>query len=78
LIHDNVRKIREAKGVTKTHLSKQLHMSVMGYSHIEKGNTRLDVERLAVIANILNVEVSVFYDIELTESVIEKIETQTA
>lgn len=74
MVHINVEKIRRAKGVTKTHLADKLNLSLQGYRHITSGNVRLDVERLKVIANVLGVEPAIFFDNELTESVIKEIE----
>ncbi|MBM7585802.1 transcriptional regulator with XRE-family HTH domain [Bacillus pakistanensis] len=78
MIHKNVERIREAKGVSKTHLAKKLGMSLQGYRHIESGSTRLDVERLKVISIALGVEPGVFYDTKLTESVIKQLSINTA
>lgn len=72
MVHQNVEKIRKAKGVTKTHLAKKLNMTLQGYRHIMSGSTRLDVERLRIIAKELGVEPAVFFDNELTETVINK------
>ena len=66
----NVERIRKAKGVTKTHLANALGLSLQGYRHITSGNVRLDVERLKVIADILGVEPAIFFDDEVTETVI--------
>lgn len=72
MVHENVERIREAKGVTKTHLAKRLDVSLQGYRHIASGNVRLDVERLRLIAKELGVEVAVFFDDKLTDSVIKE------
>ncbi|ULL14327.1 XRE family transcriptional regulator [Paenibacillus sp. H1-7] len=72
MVYENVERIRKSKGVTKTHMAKKLGMTLQGYRHITSGSTRLDVERLKVIADILNVEVGIFFDNKLTESVINK------
>lgn len=72
MIHKNVEKIRMAKGVTKTYLAGKLGMSVQGYRHIVSGNTRLDVERLKIIAEALDVEPAVFFDDKLTNTVISR------
>jgi transcriptional regulator with XRE-family HTH domain len=74
MVHDNVRRIREAKGVTKTHVASKLDLSLQGYTHIESGSVRLDVERLKVISKILGVNVEVFFDNEITDSVIREIQ----
>lgn len=73
MIHQNVEKVRKAKGVTKTYIAKKLDMSLQGYTHLVSGNTRLDVERLAIIAAVLGVEPGVFFDDKLTDSVIKQI-----
>ncbi|MFJ8245212.1 helix-turn-helix domain-containing protein [Peribacillus asahii] len=78
MVHENVEKIRIAKGITKTHIANKLNMSLQGYRHITSGEVRLDVERLKVIANVLGVNPAVFFDSELTKSVIEEIESKTA
>lgn len=77
MVHENVEKIRKAKGVTKTHLAKLLRLSLQGYRHITSGEVRLDVERLKVIAKALGVDVGVFFDNKLTETVIEDMKKQT-
>lgn len=69
MVHENVERIRKAKGVTKTHLAKKLNMTLQGYRHITSGTVRLDVERLKVIAEVLGVEPAIFFDNQLTESV---------
>jgi transcriptional regulator with XRE-family HTH domain len=74
MIHENVEKIRVAKGITKTHIANKLNMSLQGYRHITSGDVRLDVERLKIIANILGVNPAVFFDNKLTKSVIIEIE----
>lgn len=74
MVHDNLKRIRIAMGVTKSHLAKKIKVTSMTYSRIEKGESRLDVERLKVLAKVLGVEISVFFDDKLTESVIFSIE----
>lgn len=74
MIHENVEKIRIAKGITKTHIANKLNMSLQGYRHITSGEVRLDVERLKVIAGVLGVSPAIFFDNKLTESVIKDIE----
>ena len=62
MVHENVEKIRKAKGITKTHIAKQLNLSLQGYRHMMNGDVRLDVERLKIIANVLGVSPSIFFD----------------
>lgn len=70
MVHENIEKIRKHKGVTKTHIAKHLGLSLQGYRHIANGTTRLDVERLRKISEVLDVETSIFFDEQLTDSVI--------
>lgn len=70
MVHKNLKKIRLAKGVTQAHLAKRLKISGMAYSRMENGITKIDVERLKIIAISLGVNIEVFFDDKLTESVV--------
>ncbi len=70
LVSENVRRIREAKGITKTFLAKKLGLSLQGYIHVERGAVNLSSERLRSIAGILGENVAIFFDDQLTENVI--------
>jgi transcriptional regulator with XRE-family HTH domain len=69
-VRENVKRIREACGVPKTHVARCLGLSLQGYRYIENGDCQLDVERLRKIGKILNVDSAVFFDDKLTDSVI--------
>lgn len=69
-VNDNIRRIREAKGVTKTFVAKKLGMSLQGYRYLENGDVRMDVERMQKIAIALGVDSAIFFDDKLTDSVI--------
>jgi transcriptional regulator with XRE-family HTH domain len=51
----NIRKIREGKGYTQDYLAIKLSISQNAYSKIELGYTKITVERLFQIAEILEV-----------------------
>lgn len=74
MVHENLKKIRTAMGVTQSHLAKKINVTGMTYSRIENGESKLDVERLKIISIALGLDVSVFFDEKLTESVIKEIE----
>lgn len=74
MVHQNVRKIRLAKGIKQNYIAERMKISDMAYSRIERGETRLDAEKLKEIAILLNTPIQVFFDDELTESVILDIE----
>lgn len=76
-VHENVRMIREAKGVSKTFIAKGLGMSLQGYRYLESGSVKLDVERMKIIAHLLGEDSAVFFDDKLTKSVIERMRYDT-
>lgn len=67
---ENIKRVRESKGVTKTHVANKLGMSLQGYRYLEDGEVRLDVERMKRIGDILSVDSTIFLDDSLTDSVI--------
>lgn len=69
--NENVRRVRESRGVTKTFMARGLGISLQGYSHIEDGNVRLDVERMKKIGDLLHVDSAIFLSDKLTESAIK-------
>ena len=71
-VHENIRMIREAKGVSKTFIAKGLGMSLQGYRYLEDGSVKLDVERMKIIAHLLGEDSAVFLNDKLTKSVIER------
>lgn len=73
-VHENIRRIREAKGVSKTFVARRLGLSLQGYRYIEDGDVKLDVERMKKIAHILSVDSAIFLDDELTDSVVYKLQ----
>lgn len=52
----NIRKIRESKDYTQDYLAVKLAISQNAYSKIELGYTKITVERLFQIAQILEVD----------------------
>lgn len=61
-------------GVSQAHLAKKINVTNTTYSRIERGESKLDVERLKIISIALGLDVKVFFDSELTKSVILKLE----
>jgi len=49
----NIRKHRELKGLRQQDLADKLSMNLRSYQNLESGATKLDLERLAQIAGIL-------------------------
>lgn len=74
MVHKNLKNIRIAKGITQSHLAKKLCISNMAYSRMESGDAKIDVERLKVLSIALNIDIEVFFDNTLTESVIKNMD----
>ena len=56
-IATNIRKIREGKGYTQEYIALKLGISQNAYSKIELGYTKITVERLFYIANLIETDV---------------------
>lgn len=54
----NIRKIRELNQTSQEYMAAKLGISPNAYSNIEKGKTKLTVERLFAIADILEVDIA--------------------
>lgn len=71
-VHENVRKIRLAKGITQAHISKVLGLTPQGYMHIEKGNVSLSTERLNIISKAFDInDMNIFFDDKLVKKTID-------
>ena len=60
-VHDTIRTIRELNQWTQEDMAEKLDISVNGYSKIERGKSKLTLEKLEQIANIFNINVSDLY-----------------
>jgi transcriptional regulator with XRE-family HTH domain len=58
-IGENIKEIRERKGLTQAFVSKELgYKSPSMLSEIESGKKGLDAEKIPLLANILNVPIN--------------------
>ncbi len=55
-VHENIRFIRRAKGLTQEEMAEKLDMSVNGYGDIERGLSDVKLTRLQQIADLFDVE----------------------
>lgn len=60
-VQDTIRTMRELNHLTQEEMAEKLNISVNGYSKIERGITKLSLEKLEQIANIFNINVSELY-----------------
>ncbi len=49
----NIKKRREQKGLRQQDVADKLNMNIRSYQNLESGVTKLDVERLALLAEVL-------------------------
>jgi len=62
MVSDSVKRIHKAKGIKQSYLAEVLGISSMSYSRLERGESKLDVDRLQVIAKALEVPVAAFFE----------------
>jgi transcriptional regulator with XRE-family HTH domain len=65
-ITDNIRTLRENRNYSQEYMASRLHISQNTYSKLELGYTALTLERLILIAGVLNVDI-----ISLVSSVVD-------
>lgn len=53
-----IKKLRELRNYTQTHMSNQLNMSLSGYSKIERDETEISLKRMYQIAEILETDIN--------------------
>ena len=56
--YEKIRLARELNQWSQEEMAEKLEMSPSGYARIERGEVRLNIERLEQIAQILNIDVS--------------------
>lgn len=55
--HDKIRQLRELKKITQEEFAEKLSMSPSGYSKIERGESKLNLDKLQKIADLLAVSI---------------------
>ncbi|UOF90847.1 helix-turn-helix transcriptional regulator [Fodinisporobacter ferrooxydans] len=63
-----IEEIRKKKGVTKTHIAKKCGRSVSWYCGIATGRRKPNVDSIRMIAEALDVDVRIFFDQQLSET----------
>jgi transcriptional regulator with XRE-family HTH domain len=56
----NIKRRRELKGLRQQDMAEKLNMTVRSYQNLESGSTRLDLERLEQIAEVLEMPMEDF------------------
>lgn len=65
-ILESIKRLRKEKGYSHEYIAHELDISQVAYSKLEKNETKLTVERLYKLAEILGVEVSELLDLKAT------------
>lgn len=60
-VNETVKVMREMNQFTQEEMAEKLGMSVNGYSKLERGISKISLEKLEQIANIFNINVSDLY-----------------
>lgn len=56
-VNEKIRKIRESKAWSQEQMAEKMNMSLNGYAKIERGETKLYLDKLEQIAQILDIDV---------------------
>ncbi len=64
LIVSKLKQIRLSKNILQKYVAKELNLSENSYSRIENGNTKLTIDNLYKICNILNCKIEDVLEIE--------------
>ena len=57
-LHDKIKFFRLSKNLTQTYLADQLGIDTGNYSRLERGETKISIERLTKIAEVLEVDMN--------------------
>lgn len=77
----NIKKIRTVRGYKQEDMADKLHVNLKTYQNLENGKTKLDVERLTQVAEVLDVtifdllkpdEIFVHQEIQSNENIYNK------
>ena len=58
----NIRKLREKRGFTQEYMAAKLDVAQASYARMENGETKITIERLGKIAELLETDISELFD----------------
>ena len=56
-VNEKIRKVRESKAWSQEQMAEKLNMSLTGYAKIERGETKLYLDKLEQIAQVFDIDV---------------------
>jgi transcriptional regulator with XRE-family HTH domain len=62
-VHEKIRLVREAKGLTQEQVAEKLQMSKNGYGDIERGDSDIKLSKLEKIAELFEIQLSELVDL---------------
>lgn len=65
-LHQNIRVLRDLKGLNRDTMAELLKMSSKAYARLEQGKTDIQLSRLEQIAEVLEVEIGKLFDLDKT------------
>lgn len=77
VIASNLKCLRIMFGKTQRETANLMGVSKQSYSNIENGKRKISAEELWKIASELEVDMTIFFETKLTESVIEKLKVSS-
>lgn len=63
-VHEKIRLVRQAKGLTQEEVANKLSMSVNGYGDIERGETDVNLSRLEQLANLFEMTLPELFSLD--------------
>jgi transcriptional regulator with XRE-family HTH domain len=63
-VHEKIRLVRQAKGLTQEEVAEKLKMSVNGYGDIERGETDVNLSRLEQLADLFEMTLTQLFGID--------------
>jgi len=55
-VHEKIRQARQVKGLTQEQMAEQMNCTVSSYARIERGETKVKLEKLQRIAEIIEID----------------------
>ncbi len=71
-VFNNIKRLRELKGLTREFVADELSMTVSGYSKIERGEVDPGLSRLNQLCKILGVELLQLFDFDASQVIYSK------
>ncbi len=65
MVYKQIQNLRKEKKISQLEMAFKLHMSQSAYAKLETGKTKIDIERLIIIAKLLHTDLNDLLSIEI-------------